>query len=194
MADVQPERVFVAATSLTGMRRLLWVLTLVQVLCGIGLAIDLWSELPDPGYWRFISPEHLLHLSVEVGMVGLVLIGLAVTRYAMTKLHAERNTLRAQLGSLRGEFDTIIRSRFADWRLTPSQSDVALLTLRGLRLSEIAAARTCAEGTVKSHMNAIFRAAGVGTRSEFIGLFMDELLDFGALSDPQAARGADPTR
>ena len=90
-------------------------------------------------------------------------------------------TCATQLGSLRGGFDALIQDRFAQWRLTPAQRDVALLTLRGLRLSEIAKARHCAEGTVKAHLNAIFRAARVGTLSEFIGLFMEELLDFGAM-------------
>lgn len=177
----QPERALRVAHGSGRVRRQLWVLTLIQVLCVIGLSVDLWSELPDPGYWRFISPDHLLHIAVEAGMVALVLIGLGVTRSAMIKLQGERNDLRDQPGSLRGEFDALIQARFSEWRLTPAQRDVALLTMRGLRLSKIAEARHCAEGTVKAHLNAIFRAAGVGTRSELIGLFMEELLDFGAM-------------
>lgn len=181
MMVAQPERALRAAHGSGRVRRLLWILTLIQVLCGVGLGVDLWSELPDPDYWRFISPDHLLQIAVEAGMVALVLIGLGVTRYAMIKLRDERNDLRDQLGSLRGGFDALIQDRFAQWRLTPAQRDVALLTLRGLRLSEIAKARHCAEGTVKARLNAIFRAARVGTLSEFIGLFMEELLDFGAM-------------
>lgn len=180
MSAVQPVRVSVQAQRLGGIRRMLWVLTLVQLLCAAGLAIDLYSEFPDPRLWPGLPAIDLHHLLAEIVMVALVLTGLAVTRHVMRKLNAERHDLRAQLGSLRGAFDDIIQERFAQWKLTPAQCDVALLTLRGLRLSEIAAARNCAEGTVKAHVSAIFRAAKVGTRSEFIGLFMDELLDFGA--------------
>lgn len=180
MSDLQPSRETSGPQRLRGVRRMLWVLTAVQVLCAAGLAMDLYSEFPDPRLWPGLPAIDLHHLVAEIIMVTLVLTGLAVTRYVMRRLNAERHALRDQLGSLRGAFDSIIHARFDLWNLTPAQRDVALLTLRGLRLSEIATARGCAEGTIKAHMSAIFRASDVHTRSEFLGLFMDELLDFGA--------------
>lgn len=187
----QPEQWRRGGRRLRNVSRMLLVLTVIQGLCLIGLGIDLWGEFPQADSWRDLSIDGWVHLASECAMVALVLTGLAVARFAMTRLHVERNELRDELVSLRGEFDQIIQARFDDWKLSAAQKDVALLTLRGLRIAEIASARNCAEGTVKAHLNAIFRAADVHTRNELIGLLMEELLDFGAaevLPAPSAGR------
>jgi len=181
---MQSYSTFASSGRLQNVERLLFWLSLIQVLCATGLVVDLFSEFPALAERRTLTKRDWLHLLSETALVGLVVAGLAITRYAMTKLHVERDALHDQLVSLRGEFDRIIEARFAEWRLTKAQRDVALLSLRGLRLSDIAAARNCAEGTVKAHLNAIFRAAGVRTRNELIGLMMEDLLDFGASGVP----------
>lgn len=160
--------------------RIILALNVIQVLCAFGFAADLWLEFPDPRVWLSMTRHDLAHLGSEGLLLGLTLFGFALARYAMRVLNRDRSALDSKLTSLKGEFDTIIQERFERWRLTPAQRDVALLTLRGLRLSEIAQLRGSAEGTVKAHLSAVFRAADVRTRSELVGLFMEEFLDFGA--------------
>lgn len=170
---------------LARVNRQLLVLNFIQLACGVGFAVDLFMEFPDPRGWRNLSVEGAAHLLSESAMLALLVVGFAVARMAVRTLHQERETLDRTLSSLRGDFDRILNDRFDRWQLTPAQRDVALLTLRGLRLSEIAQHRGSAEGTIKAHLSAVFRAAGVRTRAELVGLFMEDFLDFGAAPAPR---------
>lgn len=162
-------------------------LAVLQLVCALVFAVDLLLEFPDPRDWAYLGVSDTMHLLSELAVMGLLVFGFALSRMAMSALRQQRDALSSNLRSLRGEFDVLLQARFARWNLTPAQRDVALLTLRGLRIAEIARLRGSAEGTVKAHLGAVFRAAGVGTRNELQGLFMEEFLDFGAVD----ARGAD---
>lgn len=130
-----------------------------------------------------MSAGGLIHLIVELSIMGLLLLGFAMARRSHLDLTSQRDGLERNLRSLREDFDSILNAHFRTWDLTPAQRDVALLCLRGLRIKDIATLRNCAEGTVKAHMSAVFRAAGVRTRGEFVGLFMEEFLDHGSKFD-----------
>ncbi len=65
---------------------------------------------------------------------------------------------------------------FEDWRLTPAEADVAAFTIKGFSIAEIATLRGSAEGTVKTHLNAIYRKAGVPGRAQLVNLLIEELL------------------
>lgn len=168
------------------LQRRLLLLNVVQFVCMIGFGIDFVIEFPGLQGWRHLSLNAALHLGSETLVLVLLVAGFALARASMRDLQQNRVALEVQLRSLRGEFDRILHDRFDRWNLTPAQRDVALMTLRGLRLSEIAGLRDCAEGTVKAHLSAVFRAAEVRTRSELVGLFMDEFIDFGSHPKPRA--------
>ncbi|PKQ13112.1 MAG: hypothetical protein CVT70_05150 [Alphaproteobacteria bacterium HGW-Alphaproteobacteria-1] len=160
--------------------RLIFWLAVLQLVCAAAFLFDLVQEFPDPRYWGNLSLDGIAHLTVELAIMGLLLLGFVMARQSLLELSAQRDALEQNLRSLRDDFDDIIGARFADWGLTAAQRDVALLCLRGLRIKDIAAMRNTAEGTVKAHMSAVFRAAGVRTRGEFVGFFMEEFLDHGA--------------
>lgn len=170
-------------STLDSLNRRLLALNVIQAICGLGFAVDLFLEFPSFDADQSLRPEDIIHLVSETLMLGLLVLGFALARFALRALHREQAALARNLRSLKGEFDRILHDRFDQWALSPAQRDVALLTLRGLRLSEIARARGSAEGTVKAQLGAVFRAAGVHTRGELTGLFMDEFLDFGAMTD-----------
>ena len=65
-------------------------------------------------------------------------------------------------------------------------SCVALFTLKGLAIPEIAGVRGSAEGTIKAHLGAIYRKAGVNGRGAFLALFIEELM-VGPVQPEQAA-------
>ncbi|MGD9295546.1 MAG: helix-turn-helix transcriptional regulator, partial [Roseobacter sp.] len=70
----------------------------------------------------------------------------------------------------------VIAAHFETWRLSPSERDVATFLVKGLDISEIARVRNCAEGTVKAHLNAIYRKSGARNRGELLSLLIDSLL------------------
>ncbi len=161
------------------LERLTLALSILQIVCGIGFAIDLAQEFPDPRNWTHLSFEAAVHLGSELVIMGLLFTAFAVARYAQRLLRLQRDVKAQHLDALRGDFDVILQARFDAWGLTLAQRDVALLCLRGLRNSEIAQMRGTAEGTIKAHLSAVFRAAGVTTRNELLGLFMEAFLDHG---------------
>jgi DNA-binding CsgD family transcriptional regulator len=63
---------------------------------------------------------------------------------------------------------------------------VAAFTIKGFTIAEIAALRGSAEGTVKTHLNAIYRKAGVQGRGQLVSLLIEELLG-GPLLRPEVA-------
>ncbi len=156
----------------------------VQLFCGFFFAVDVVIEL----YIHLalngsMSYAETVHLSLESLAVICLFTGYMVARHYQRGLHVARRDSDSKLASLRGHFDDVIVAHFNRWDLTSAECDVALLSLRGLRLSEIAKMRGTSDGTVKAQTSSIFRKAGVRTRSELLGLIMDELLDFGAESD-----------
>lgn len=161
-------------------RRLMTWVGVIQLVCVLAFVIDIASEFPDPATWGYLPFRSALHLGVELGVVVLLMIGVALVRQAIRRVAGERDRAQSDLRSLRGDFDAILQAQFTDWNLTDTQRDIALLTLRGLTIERIAEARNCAQGTVKAHLNAIYRAGGFRTRGELVGFFMDELLEHGA--------------
>lgn len=101
----------------------------------------------------------------------------------MRQVLLHRDELRRadqRLETMRGDFTGLVDRRFGDWGLLPAEKEVAMLTIKGLRISEIPAMRDCTEGTVKSHLSAIFRKSSVSSRPEFLARFVDDFLDFAA--------------
>ncbi|MCB1371179.1 MAG: helix-turn-helix transcriptional regulator [Rhodobacteraceae bacterium] len=84
--------------------------------------------------------------------------------------------MRGSLQAASGAFLDLMEGNFAKWGLTPSERDVALLSIKGLSIAEIAALRATREGTVKAQSAAIYRKAGVNGRAQLLGLFVEDLL------------------
>jgi DNA-binding NarL/FixJ family response regulator len=82
------------------------------------------------------------------------------------------------------ELQSVIESHFEQWKLTASERDVAALMVKGLSIAEIAKVRGSAEGTVKAHLNAIYRKAEARNRAEVLSNIMDALIDKPLLSAP----------
>lgn len=146
--------------------------------CGMTLCFDLGGELH--GLLRYpasASKLMMFHLSTELlATAGLgwafVLVRAELRRAALRgKADAER------LHLLRRDFDRLLRERFTEWSLSAAESDVALLTIRGLKIAEIAEMRGSQTGTVKAQLSAILRKSACRTRTEFVARFIDEFLD-----------------
>ena len=73
-------------------------------------------------------------------------------------------------------FQDISDARFAEWGLTSAERDVALFTLKGLSISEIADLRGTSVGTVKAQSNAIYKKADVSSRTQLVALFVEDLV------------------
>lgn len=152
---------------------------------GIVLVIDVAEEfriaLRDPpnvglGMWLHLGFELIASFGVAVAFFEIV----RRMRLTVTDLETETDRLRR----LRSDFDKFVNRLFEAWMLTSAERDVALLTVRGLRITQIAEARNTREGTVKAQLSSIFRKASVSTRAEFVAQVLDEFL--GVATEPEA--------
>lgn len=154
--------------------RFLVLLMIVQAACAIFFVSDILMSVLGlrsvPISWQ---TRELLEIGAAFGLLlGVVLGWIAYRRSARRMAEAE-----AQLKQLRGAFQNHLSDRFQAWGLTPAEQDVALFSLKGLTVAEIAALRETSEGTVKAQGTAIYRKAGVNGRAQFLSLFIEDLLE-----------------
>lgn len=158
------------------------VLMLVQGFCAAFFMADLLSDFVEEPAALLMRPHFLLELLANLGLVaGIIFEGAYLVRLLRRQAHAER-----ALSAASGAFHEVMEGYFEDWRLTPAEADVAAFTIKGFSIAEIAALRGSAEGTVKTHLNAIYRKAGVPGRAQLVNLLIEELLG-GPLVRPEVA-------
>lgn len=152
---------------------LMLLLILVQGACAIFFVSDILLNVLGvrsvPISWQ---AREMLELGAAIGLVLGVVLGWVVLRRTAERRREAEESLRV----VQTAFHEVLEEKFAEWRLTPAERDVALFSLKGLSLQEIAGLRETSEGTVKAQSNAIYRKAGVSGRAQLLSLFIDDLL------------------
>ena len=125
---------------------------------------------------------------IEAGAVlGLAIGAFLALREYRTLLR--RNTkVERELNVASGAFQGVIEQHFDRWGLTLAERDVALFLIKGLSIADVAAMRATRDGTIKAQSAAIYRKAGVSSRSELISVMVEELI-FGLGIHPTARLG-----
>ena len=85
---------------------------------------------------------------------------------------AWRNAARTHIDGL----SRAIADQFKMWRLSESETDIALLMLKGLTFREIANLRGSEETTVRQQATAVYRKSGLASRAELGAFFLEDLL------------------
>ena len=154
----------------TGERRavILAVLLAVQALCAVFFVADVVSDLEFDGLDLHVAFEGTVALML---VIGVVLGGIEMRRTLERNQRAE-----AALSAASGAFADLIESRFGEWGLTPAESEVALLALKGFDVAEIAGFRGAAAGTVRAQLTRVYAKAGVSNRTQLVALFVEELM------------------
>jgi DNA-binding CsgD family transcriptional regulator len=117
-----------------------------------------------------------LHSGFE-GVVALVLIvGTAFGSLQMRQILSRIHQAETAMSVASGAFFDLIEVRFAEWGLTPSEAEVALFTLKGLDIADIAAARGAAQGTVRAQLAKVYAKARVSSRGQLTSTFIEDLL------------------
>lgn len=150
-------------------------LILLITVQALAAAFFLWDVLDDI---RQIGPSALTnpHIAVEaLAALGLVAAVVLETRYLLA-LQRRKAHLESQVSIAAGAFNEVLLEQFDQWKLTPAERDVAIFTIKGFSIAEVAQMRGSAEGTVKSQLNAVYRKAGVSGRGALLGLLVDDLI------------------
>lgn len=114
----------------------------------------------------------LIEIAAAIGLVVGAGVGGIMLRDTLRRQRQVEDQLRAASGA----FMELLQERFDGWSLTPAERDVALFSIKGMSMTEIASLRGVSEGTIKAQTNAIYRKAGVSGRTQLLSLFIDELI------------------
>jgi DNA-binding CsgD family transcriptional regulator len=155
------------------------------VLIGFQLALSMLYVVEYVSYY-WIGYDNIPWEMVELYEISeglFAFAGIAISISLIFMLLRRNREVETQLKAASGAFHQLMRERFEDWRLSPSEAEVALFTIKGLSNAEIARLRGTSEGTIKAQSNAIFRKAGVNNRSQLLGIFVEDLVG-GAIVEP----------
>jgi DNA-binding CsgD family transcriptional regulator len=151
--------------------RALVVLILFQCLCTAFFVGDVLRDASSLGLVGLVDP----HFLPEVGAVVGLVVGIAVELRLLMRMLRRQAHMAQGLGVAAGALADVMEAYFRAWGLTPAEQDVAGFAIKGYSNAEIATLRGSAEGTVKTHMNAVFRKAGVAGRAQLVSLLVEDL-------------------
>lgn len=118
-----------------------------------------------------------LYEVIELGAAFGLILGSVLGIVMLRRMHRRASRVESQLRAASGAFMELLQDRFDGWGLTHAERDVALFSIKGMSLAEIASLRDTSEGTVKAQTNAIYRKAGVSGRPQLLSLFIDDLIE-----------------
>jgi DNA-binding CsgD family transcriptional regulator len=117
-----------------------------------------------------------LHLGTEGVAAAVALAGALLFLHRIWADRSEAAAWRGQAEELLTGVGRSMNEQFTTWNLTPAESEVGLLLLKGLSFKEIAQVRETGERTSREQARAIYRKASVGGRAELSAWFIEDLL------------------
>ena len=149
--------------------RLLALAAGLQAGCGLLLIVDMLSEISD---FRG-DPAHAL---LEIAILMSLVLGSALIVGEFCRMRAANARMEGRMRVASGAFVDLMEETFAGWGLTPAEREVAFLSVKGFSVEEIAGLRAARASTVRAQSAAVYRKAGVSSRAQLLGHFIDDLL------------------
>jgi len=160
------------AISARGKSAAVIALMAVQGFCAVFFLSDMIGDLFEMPVAEILTVHMSLEVLANLGLLaGIAFEAVYLVRLLRRQAHAER-----ALSVASGALHDVMEGYFEDWALTPSEADIAAFTIKGFSIAEIAAMRGSAEGTIKTHLNSIYRKAGVTGRAQLVSLLIEDLL------------------
>jgi DNA-binding CsgD family transcriptional regulator len=164
-----------------------------------GVAITLFLSLVLAETLASDEPFSPADFAIDLFETALLAGAVVFTSYSAQEIRegrVERGALLGKLSMARAEGEkwrsaaithanglgSAIQQQFADWRLTASECDVAILMLKGLSHKEIAQIRNSSAATVRQQAAAIYGKSGLTSRAELAAYFLEDLFP------PESAR------
>lgn len=162
----------VMMTALNGQNRRivagLALLITLQVICAAYFLYDILHDLADLG--------DVVALWMEIAAVGLLVASVIIEGVVLSTLMRRQLHLEKGLSVAAGALSELMNTYFSAWGLTASEQDVATFAIKGYSIAEIANLRGSSEGTIKTHLNAIYRKADVPGRAQLVSVLVEDLL------------------
>jgi DNA-binding CsgD family transcriptional regulator len=128
-------------------------------------------------FWEFRNSGLVGHTGFEgLATLGLVL-GVLFGVFEMARIQRSADMAENSLKIAADAFGDLIRDRFETWALSNSEREVALLTLKGFDVNEIARFRNTATSTVRAQQASIYAKSCTHNRGQFVSSFIDALVE-----------------
>jgi len=170
-----------------GRHRGLVAVTAIQAGIAVYFVTDVLGELPE----MRTQPLHPVIESLAV--LGLV-IGTVLGARQLWRALERNDRMESRLRAASGAVLDLLEESFQRWSLTPSERDVALLSIKGLSIADIAQLRATRVGTVKAQCAAVYRKAGVNGRAQLLSHFVEDLMSGLNLESASARALTEPDR
>ena len=144
----------------------------VQVTCAAIFVFDVMHDFRSDGGSFSQDMNLLVEMTATAGLAAAIYFEIRYLR----RLLRHQSRLQEGLSIASSAMHDIVLDLFGKWKLTPSEREVAMLMIKGFPIAEIARIRGGAEGTVKAHLNSIYRKSGSGSRGEMLSLLIDPLM------------------
>ena len=158
----------------------------------IALGLTFLDNVFDPEEMEI--DELIADLIQNLVLVGAMLASAFVVfrmSQRVTSLETEAISIRRDLGAAAAEgeawrkqskllmegLSAAIKNQFDDWSLTPAESDIAGLMLKGLSTKEIAVLRETSDVTIRQQAQGVYRKSNLANRAELSAFFLEDLLD-----------------
>lgn len=119
------------------------------------------------------------HLFLEA-FIAIVLLAITVYWFLPSSKDKSTKEMSLEPPTTSNSDDTPLRldfdQQFKRWQFTPSESEIALLLLKGLSFDEIATVRQTKQKTVRQQATSIYRKANVNGRHAFAAWFIEDLI------------------
>lgn len=142
---------------------------IILILATVFFAYDIIADLIG-------GDEALLHIIIESVVFLAISMVLFRELHRLSFLKAELSEERVRTARLSGELLAVMRNQFVKWGLSPSESEIALLLIKGLSMKEIAEARQVKEKTIRQQATSIYSKSGYTGRHELAAHFIEDLM------------------
>jgi DNA-binding CsgD family transcriptional regulator len=159
-----------------------WAIVLSSIVFVL-ITLDIIGDYRDGVPWTHLFIEVLI---LTLSLAGIVYFGRLYYQFAQAKIsllaqdlavanHQAQQWREANRELIAG-LAVQIQKQFDTWQLTPAESEVGLLMLKGLSHIEIAKMRSASERTIRDQARAVYRKSGLAGRTELSAFFLEDLL------------------
>jgi len=144
--------------------------------------MDIYEDMSEGSSLSHLIKESFIMI---LGLAGLLVLWVKFSKTKKVnqehlinigKLQKDLNHYKSETQSLSQGLGDKINQQLNEWNFTKSETDVALLLLKGLSLREISSARNTTEKTIKQHCSNLYQKSNLKGRSELSAFFLEDIL------------------
>ncbi len=158
------------------------VVSAVLGVIAIMTSVDVATDVAAGGSWSHVASEiagivviFTLLLWLWTSKLAEMKSAVRVSEQRVAELRQEAARWQAQVAAIKPSLSQAIDKQFEAWKLTNAEREIARLILKGFANKEIADLRASSERTIKQQANAIYRKAGLASRSQLAAFFLEDL-------------------